>query len=752
MNLKKKVFGISVALISVVLFTSAMIISAANRTTDDADLVNAMGRQRMLTQAMAKSVLAFAQKGEFTAIKNTVHLLDNYISQMRAVYTKMVAGQAGKAGVELSMDPESLGHAALPFPATFTRLVNEKFVKENDLAGQAMTLDILSENPVNPEKSLKAQMDRDAAAFLAKNPGKIYSGTEERASGLFLIFYSPDIASVEACANCHQNLQGGDIKVGDMLGVRKFELLFTKDVEAGKSILNPTKVEYEALLKVFEQTINAFKSGGSFPIDLAKTQFKTTNRIEDKQARDKIGEIETQLVRFKRVSEELMSTEDELVLRGAQATIGGEANRLRALSDDLVTIYSKIAADHQKTIVWSAVGSALMITAVSLLLSLFVRYSILGPIESASAALRDIAEGEGDMTRRLPEKAKDEIGELSHWFNLFVENLSGIIGKIKNNSGLLASSSGKMLDVSTSLASGAEQMTSQANAVASATEQMSANIVTVASAVEEMSVNVSSVSTGAEEMSASMKTVSKSVDGLRESINKINTHAKEASGVAKQVQDRSRMAESAMKTLGQAANEIGKVTEVIKRIAEQTNLLALNATIEAASAGAAGKGFAVVANEIKQLASQSAGAAGDIASKIEGVQGNTERAVSVIGEVLSTINLINESVALITRSVEAQNNAAMEISSVVSQASTGADNIASSITEVAKGANEVSQSTGEAAKGANDVASNIHGVSQAAGQTSKSAHAVSATSRDIAKIAQELEGLVSRFQVERRGH
>ncbi|MDH5511313.1 MAG: methyl-accepting chemotaxis protein, partial [Nitrospinota bacterium] len=509
----------------------------------------------------------------------------------------------------------------------------------------------------------------------------------------------------------------------------------------------PTRTEYEIAFKVFMDTLLAMKNGGDYPSNLAMTAFKNTKGIHDKEAQEKIGEIEAQLRSFQRVAQALISSDDENEIRKSNVLVGAEANKLRKLSDELVSIYTKISNVNQGTIRNSAWVAGILITLVSLAMSVFVLYQILRPIEGVSVALQDIAEGEGDLTRRLRERSKDEIGQLSHWFNVFVENMSKLIMEISGNSKALGSSSGAMSEVSSSLATGAEQMTAQASAVAGATEQMSANIVTVASAVEEMSVNVASVSSGAEQMSASMKGISGSVDGMNLSIKQINENAKEASSVARRVLERSRMAENAMKSLGDAASEIGKVTEVIKRIAEQTNLLALNATIEAASAGAAGKGFAVVANEIKQLANQSAGAAEDIANRIEGVQYNTGQAVGVMGEVLSTISLINESVDLITTSVEKQSRSAQEIAGAVNQAARGADDMASSIADVAKGANEVSQSIGEAAKGSHEVSSNIHGVSQAAGDTNMNASRVSSTSNEIDRIAAELGRLVGRFKV-----
>jgi methyl-accepting chemotaxis protein len=430
---------------------------------------------------------------------------------------------------------------------------------------------------------------------------------------------------------------------------------------------------------------------------------------------------------------------------------------LKVFNDGLTAIVESVSNDVKEAVdgnkkalaLSSRLGFAVFAAAALFLVVAFFLFarSLLANIQNVTAMIRDIAEGEGDLTRRLVTGGKDEIGEMAHWFNRFVENLQAMIVKMADNSRNLASASEEMSSVSSQLAGGAEEMSTQANSVAGATEQMSANIGAMAAAVEQMSVNVGGVSTGAEQMSSNMNMVSSAIEEMSSSIREISRSAKEAATVAVKAHGMSQTASNTMNALGAAANEIGKVTEVIKRIAEQTNLLALNATIEAASAGAAGKGFAVVANEIKELANQSATAAQDIAGRISGVQENTGQAVKVIAEVAVVIGDINKSVESINYSVEQQTKAAANISSNVGQAAKGANSIASSIAEVAKGANSVSQNVGEAAKGANNVSSNILGVSKAVNDQSAGAQQVSASSRQLAQIAGELDGLIRRFKV-----
>lgn len=372
--------------------------------------------------------------------------------------------------------------------------------------------------------------------------------------------------------------------------------------------------------------------------------------------------------------------------------------------------------------------------------------SISKPIGYLVNVVKEIASG--NFTQNVNVKQNDEIGVLGHTFNDMVTELRNVISKIKLSSETVASSSEELTTVSAQMATGAEEISSQINNVASASEQMSNNINTMASSSEQMSVNATTVSSTSEELSQNMNTVASSIEEMTSSINDVAKNAKEASKISNDAAALSVTATKTMDTLGEAAREIGNVTEVIKRIAEQTNLLALNATIEAASAGESGKGFAVVANEIKELANQSAQAAEDIANKIEGVQGNTNEAIKVIADVSNIIKSINESVDVISNAVQQQTSAANDISINVSQANTGVSNISCSIAEVATGSNDVAKNASEAAKGANDVSSNVHGVNTAAKDSSLNAQQVNTTASDLAKVSSDLQKAVERFNVE----
>ena len=377
----------------------------------------------------------------------------------------------------------------------------------------------------------------------------------------------------------------------------------------------------------------------------------------------------------------------------------------------------------------------------------YVSSSIVTPVNKTIDMLKNIAAGEGDLTKRLTISAKDEIGELATCFNSFVENLQTLIRNIIGNVISLSNASDNLSSVSTQLANSSEELTAQSNNVSTVTEEMSAINNSMASSAEEMSTNVSVVSLAAEQMSQDMTATAKAVEDMTSAINDISINAKSSMETTNKALDMANTATLTMDNLGAVSKEIGEVTDVIKKIAKQTNLLALNATIEAASAGEAGRGFAVVASEIKELASQSSLAAEDIANRIKSSQENSKEAIKVIADVSQVIDEIVQSIVVINNAVAQQNKSANDISSNAIRASQGTKEIAQSIAEVAKGTQDMSQSTAEAAKGSNDVASNIYHVSNAANQSSLSAQEVDKAAKALNDIAGDLQRLVGKFKV-----
>lgn len=359
---------------------------------------------------------------------------------------------------------------------------------------------------------------------------------------------------------------------------------------------------------------------------------------------------------------------------------------------------------------------AVIVTAI---LVSFAANAIVKPLNSAVAGLKDIAEGEGDLTMRLQVTSKDEIGDMAHWFNTFIEKLQGIIKQIAENSTSVGSSSEQLSSISEELLTGAEDTSQRSTNVATSSEEMSANLNNVAAAMEESSTNANMVATAAEEMSST--------------INEIAENAEKARGVSSDAVAQANKASDSMEQLSDAANKIGKVTETITEISEQTNLLALNATIEAARAGEAGKGFAVVANEIKELAKQTAEATLDIKNLIDDVQNSSNSTSEGIIQISDVITGVNDIVSTIASAVEEQTAATQEIANNIAQASQG-------IQEVNENVNQSSDvSTG--------ISKDIAEVSLAAQSITSSSNDVKQSAQDLLARSQELNAIVGSFKV-----
>jgi len=297
---------------------------------------------------------------------------------------------------------------------------------------------------------------------------------------------------------------------------------------------------------------------------------------------------------------------------------------------------------------------------------------------------------EGDLTRPVPVRGSDAIGQLGEGLADLLEGFRADVQRVSEHARTLAGASEELATVSCTLAEAAAHTTSEAEVVSGAAGEVSISIQSAAAGTAQLSSSIQEIARGAAE-------------GARVAQEAVHAAAETDRTVA---------------TLGVASGEIGKVVKVITAIAEQTNLLALNATIEAARAGAAGKGFAVVASEVKELARETARSSEDIGRKVEAIRAGTADAV----EALRRIG------GIITRIAELQNGIVdgVEVQRATSQ-------------ETARGLRE-------AARGAGAIAQSIDGVARAARGTSASVADSQQAAGDLARLAEELHSMVGKFR------
>ncbi len=368
--------------------------------------------------------------------------------------------------------------------------------------------------------------------------------------------------------------------------------------------------------------------------------------------------------------------------------------------------------------IWKITGICVVCALVSLVIFWIMAGTIVRPLRSVADMLK-YTEGEGDLTKRIDIKSKDEVGQVAVFVNSFMETLQHIIKGIAGNAEHLNKSSYTLLQLSGHMSEDADIMSGKSNSVTSAAEKMSSNMDSVAAASEQAASNMSMVAAATEEMTAT--------------VNEIALNAGKASAATLDAVKQAGSVSGRMDELGSAAVKIGNVTEVITAISGQTNLLALNATIEAARAGESGKGFAVVANEIKDLAKQTAEATQDIRDNINGIQGSTDAAVKEIEQISLLINNVNDIVGSVAAAVEEQSATTREITSNVAHASLG-------IAEVSENVAQISTVSGDIAKNINEVNHSADGIASSSSQ-------VNTSSGELLKAAAQLNEMVGKFKV-----
>ena len=349
------------------------------------------------------------------------------------------------------------------------------------------------------------------------------------------------------------------------------------------------------------------------------------------------------------------------------------AARLEAQMDDMGTRNAAVS-----------LGLGLAAGVVGLLLIWLTALGVTRPIIGVSAMLKNIASGEGDLTRRLEYTKQDELGELASWFNRFLDKLQPIIADVKRSVQDARNTADQSALIASQTSDGMQQQYREVDQVATAFQEMSATAQDVAHNAAQAAEAARTADQASRE---GMSVISKTTSSIEQLASEMTVAMQEVEGLA------------------DSSEKIGSVLEVIRSIAEQTNLLALNAAIEAARAGEAGRGFAVVADEVRNLAKRTQDSVEEIRQVIEGLQSGTKEVVSTmhsshrqaqgsVGQVeqaVATLQRISQAVSVITdmnlqiaSAAEEQSSVAEEINRNVASIRDVTESISSQADESAK--------------------------------------------------------------------
>ncbi len=365
----------------------------------------------------------------------------------------------------------------------------------------------------------------------------------------------------------------------------------------------------------------------------------------------------------------------------------------------------KSATATYKAAEFGLLTACLIAVLAALIFALLVTRSITVPLSKMRDMLQDIAQGEGDLTKRLTADSKDELGEVSRWFNLFVEKLHGIINQISSTSNQVAAAANQLHSTAEHIATGAEEVAAQASTVATAGEEMAVTSGDIAR-------NCQMVAEGARHAS---RTASEGADVVNKTVVIMEQIAVKVQETAKTVEN-----------LGERSDQIGAIIGTIEDIADQTNLLALNAAIEAARAGEQGRGFAVVADEVRALAERTTRATKEISEMIKAIQKETKGAVTAMEQGVQQVE---------TGSVEAEKSG-QALQAILQQINT----VAMQINQIATAAEEQTATTGE-------ISSNMQQITDVVQQTSHGAHESATAAAQLNGNAEELQRMVRQFKL-----
>ena len=377
---------------------------------------------------------------------------------------------------------------------------------------------------------------------------------------------------------------------------------------------------------------------------------------------------------------------------------------LNAVMADL----QKLQADldtQRKSDTFGMAMVGLLIAGIGLLVIWLVGHGIARPLKQMVAMLDDIAQGEGDLTRRLTSDRADELGSIAKGFNTFLAKLQAMITQVVTSVQSVSDSSEHTADIAIRTNMGVHKQMAEIDQVATAVHEMTATAQDVARNATQ----------AAQAASHADQAASQGMQIVRDTSNSIGVLAVEIG-----------RAVSVVQTLAKDSENINAILTAIRGIAEQTNLLALNAAIEAARAGEQGRGFAVVADEVRNLAQKTQKATEEIQTMIQQLQQGTRDVVRVMED---SQNRTDESVQHAAKAAEALETITQAVS-VINDMNT----------QIASAAEEQSAV-------ADDINRNVINIGQVANEVASGADESSAASADLTKLAEQQRRLINQFKV-----
>ncbi|MDR2143215.1 MAG: methyl-accepting chemotaxis protein [Treponema sp.] len=412
--------------------------------------------------------------------------------------------------------------------------------------------------------------------------------------------------------------------------------------------------------------------------------------------------------------------------------------------------------------VFKQIVTGIVSLAIGLFIFLVFQRMIFGKLSTINAILKEISEGEGDLTRRIEVRHMDEIGELGSYFNLTLEKIKSLVTTIKAQTGSLLNVGQELSANMKETAFEVRKITGNIQTIMKKTlnqsesvsqtgvtmEQVTRNIDRLNDRVTEQTESVSRSSSAIEQMLANIKNVTHTLEQNTENVRQL-TAASESGrdglhGVSRDVQE-----------IAQESEGLLQINAVMQNIASQTNLLAMNAAIEAAHAGEAGRGFAVVADEIRKLAENSGKQSKTISSVLKKIKESIDLITNSVNTVLSQIQTIGEKVRIVSdqessilNAMEEQSHGSQEILESIARLNEITQSVKQESTEMFTGSREVIEESRNLEKLSEEITGGMNEMTIGMDQINTAVNMVNELSAENRNHINNLVNEVSRFKVD----